>query len=98
MRNYQYCNQCEEHHYSDKPCAPEYKVYHEDYLGDDPKIFHAFSHEDAALKYAEYYNSDGDHQLMNETTEVQVVKDGLVKFFNISAEPDIYYSADEVKK
>ena len=52
----------------------------------------AMDEEGAALKFAESSNVNGDYYLMNNTAKVLV--DG--KSFNISAEPDVYYSASEV--
>lgn len=95
---YKLCKICDEFHYTNKECAPEYNVYHEDYLGDDPKLIHADGHENAALKYGQYYNSNGDYSLMNDTIEVKVEKDGIIKYFNVSAEPDIHYSSKQIDK
>lgn len=94
--NFKKCKLCNDWHWTNSECPPEYFVYHEDYMGDECKPVRANSHEDAALKYAEYYNQD-DYELMNETIEVKVVDlDGVVKFFVVGAEPDIHYSSQEI--
>jgi hypothetical protein len=72
-------------------------VYHEDYMGDEPKSVRAFDHEDAAIKYGQWYNQD-DYDLMNETIQVKVEKDGEIKFFEVGVEPDIHYTSKEIDK
>lgn len=57
--------------------------------GEEHTVF-AYDAQSAALKYAEHSNIEGDYYLMNETAEITV--NG--KPFNISAEPDVYYSAE----
>ena len=96
MTEYKLCKICDGFHYTTSKCSPEYNVYFEDYFGDEPKIFRADSHEEAAEKCGIYYNSNGDYPLMNETIEVKVEKDGVIKLFNVSAEPDIHYSTEEL--
>ena len=81
MNNFKKCEICHEWHWSDSKCEPEYSVYHDEYMGDEPKIMRASSHEDAALKYAQYYNTRNDYCLMNEDIKVKVEKDGVVEFF-----------------
>ena len=71
----------------------EFNIFHEDYLGDDPKVVHADSAQEAALSYAAWYNSRGDHNLIDNPVDIVVEIDGLRTRFNISAEPDIYYTA-----
>ncbi len=96
MRDYKKCEVCKDWHWTDRKCAPEYFVYHEDYMGDEPKSMRAHSHEDAAIKYGEYYNED-DYYLMNSTIQVKVIDvGGVIKFFEVGAEPDINYSSKEI--
>lgn len=98
MKNYEKCNNCKEYHWSDQACDPAYNVYHEDYMGDEPKVIRATSHKEAARGYAQYYNDDDDYPLMNDTIEVKVEKDGEIKFFTVGAEPDIHYTSSEIEK
>ncbi len=95
MNKYQHCKTCDNFHYTDADCPPEYYVFHPDYSGEEPMKFHGDSHYDAAIKYAEYYNTNADYCLMNKTVEVSVVKvkDGTKQTFNISAEPSVDYYA-----
>lgn len=65
-------------------------------MGDEPKKIRATNHEDAARGFAQYYNTQCDYCLMNETIEVKVEKDGVVKYFKVGAEPDVYYSSSEI--
>lgn len=97
MRNFNKCNDCGEWHWDNDNCVPEYSVYHEEYMGEEAKSVRAHSHESAAIKYAEYYNQD-DCPLMNNTVQIKVEKDGLIKYFEVGAEPDIHYSSTEIDK
>lgn len=94
---YNKCKDCNEFHWDNTPCNPIFKVYDEEYMGDKPKEFHAYDHEAAAIKYAQYYNSS-DNDLMNDEREVLVesADHSVKKKFIISAEPSIHYSASEV--
>jgi hypothetical protein len=65
-------------------------------MGDEPKKIRASDHEEAARKFAEYYNTQNDYCLMNDTIEVKVKYDGVVKFFCVGA--DVYYSSSEIKR
>ena len=98
MNNYKKCDKCHEWHWTNSKCNPEYLVYFEEYMGDEPKKMIASNHEDAALKFAQYYNTQNDYCLMNENIEVKVEKDGVVKFFVVGAEPDIHYSSSEIEE
>lgn len=93
---YNKCKVCHDWHWDDQPCSPIFKVYDEDYMGGRGKEFYAYDHEAAAIKYAKYYNEDGDYALMNDEREVTVEDaKGKKKKFIITAEPDIHYSASE---
>jgi hypothetical protein len=73
-------------------------VFHEDYLGDDSKTIYAIDHEQAAERYGEYYNSDGDYSLMNNEITVDVVDEsGERKRFKVGAEPSIHYNSEEIE-
>jgi hypothetical protein len=96
MNDFKKCDNCHDWHWTNESCKPEYLVYYEDYMGDEPKLIHALSHNDAALKFAQYYNTRTDYSLINDSIDVKVEKDGIIKFFNIGAEPDIYYSSTEI--
>ena len=97
MRKFERCYICREWHWVGEPCLPEYLVYHEEYSGDEPYEIRACSHEDAAEKYGKRYNEDGDYSLMNDEIEVRVEKDGEIRWFTVGAEPDIYYSVNEIE-
>jgi hypothetical protein len=97
MNDYKKCDKCHEWHWTNSECEPEYLVYFEDYMGDEPKKIRASNHEAAALKFAQYYNTQNDYCLMNENIEVKVEKDGVIKFFKVGAEPDVHYSSSEIE-
>lgn len=96
MSEYKYCKECKTFHYSNEPCSPAYRVFHEDYLNEDGKIIHGVNHHDAAMKYAEEYNSNGDYLLMNESVNITVEKDGVSIKFKISACQSVDYGAQQV--
>ena len=97
MNEYKKCNKCHEWHWTNSECKPEYLVYYEEYMGDEPKIIRALDHENAALGFAQYYNVENDYCLMGDTIEIKVEKDGIIKFFKVGAEPDVHYSSYEIK-
>lgn len=97
MRTFEKCNKCHEYHWSDELCEPIYQVYFEEYMGDEPKEIHASNHEDAARKFAQYYNTRNDYCLMNDTIEVKVEKAGKVKYYRVGAEPDVHYTSSEIE-
>ena len=85
------CEKCSEYRFNHvEEChCKAFTIIDED--GDEQKV-QAMDKEDAALKYAQLTNEDGDYCLMNETAEIEV--DGSK--FRIGAEPDIHYSAKEI--
>ena len=97
MNDFKKCDKCQIWHWNESACDPEYLVYYEDYMGDDPKPVRAQNHEDAALVFAQWYNTQNDYCLMNEIIEVKVEKDGIVKYFSVGAEPDVHYSSSEIE-
>lgn len=99
MSDYNKCPICNEYHWTNDPCGEKFSVYHEDYFDDEPKTIHASSFNDAALKYAKYYNGDcSDHPLLNDTIQIKVVNStGVALFFEVGAEPDIYYSSTQIE-
>ena len=97
MNNYKKCDKCHEWHWTESMCDPKYSVYFEEYLGDEPKLIRAPSHEDAALKFAQYYNTSNDYCLLNDTIDIKVEKDGIVKYFKVGAEQDIRYTSSEIE-
>lgn len=66
-------------------CQP-FSIIDED--GEEHKIY-ARDDENAAMKYAEKSNENGDYYLMNTTVEIEV--NG--RRFRIGAERDVHYSA-----
>lgn len=96
MRNYIKCESCNTYHWSDGICADGYLVYYEYYSGDEPHTINAWSFDDAACQYAEYYDVNSDYSLMNETIEIKIIHKGEVKNFRIGAELDIHYTSDEI--
>jgi hypothetical protein len=99
MKTYSKCLVCKEYHYTDQKCLPIFLVSHEYYLGDKEKEVRANDHEEAAEKYAKYYNDSGDYPMMNGEPEItiQVRKYDEEKrtTFIVTAEPSIDYYAKE---
>lgn len=77
-------------------CPPAYKVFHEEYMGDESKPVCANSAEEAAERYAEQYDN-GDYGLLNgEEIEVIVEDiDGERKTFICGGRTDPVYFATE---
>ena len=96
MNKFEKCEKCHEWHWNESECKPIYLVYHEGYLGEESKSVRASNHDDAALEYAQWYNTGNDYLLMNDTIEIRVEKDGVIKYFRVGAEPDINYSSTEI--
>lgn len=92
-RKFEKCGTCKEYHWVPGVCLPEWKVFHEDNLGDDYKLMRAGNAEDAALAYASHYNTTSDYALMNEEMEIFVEEDGERVKYIVGAEPDIHYTA-----
>ena len=65
----------------------EFTVIDQD--GDEYAV-QAMNENGAALKFAEESNVEGDYYPMNESVQITVNGKG----FSISAEPDVYYSAN----
>jgi len=89
------CEKCGRYNFSNGGCrCKRFTVVHD--YGD--KEIWAVDEEEAALEYARYYNEEsGECSLMNDEIEVEVIAEsGDSKKFKVGAEPDIYYSADEV--
>lgn len=77
----------------------QFKVYHDDYMGsDDFKVIEAFDHEQAAEKYAEYYDSDGDYSVVGGSNILVKVEgpDGDARFLSVSGESVPSYNASDV--
>jgi len=68
-----------------------FEIINED--GEECKPVQAMTAEDAALEYAEQSNVGHDYYLMDGSVVIEVGG----KKFEISAEPDIHYSASELK-
>lgn len=62
-------------------------------INEDGEEYEIYSNDEegAALKYAEESNVEGDYYLMNDSVEITV--DGSK--YEISAEPDVHYSANK---
>jgi len=96
MSNFNRCEVCKEWHWKNEKCAPEYFVFHDEYLGDEAKSVRAYSHEEAASKYGQYYDEEDYPLVDGETIKVKVEKDGVIKFFEVGAEPKIHYTSNEI--
>lgn len=96
MSDYNLCPICKEYHWTNESCGEKFSIYHKEYFDDEPKTIYGSSFKDAALKYAKYYNRD-DYPLMNETIQIKVVDSkGVSLFFNVGAEPDIFYTSVQI--
>lgn len=99
---YSFCEKCED--YKTLPCncitwlvCPLDEYFEGMPDGDYLDVYSDFP-EDAAEKYGKSYNEDGDYSLMNDSITLVVVHPITreVKHYQVSAEPDIYYSTEEI--
>jgi hypothetical protein len=91
-----FCETCGEFFYNHHKCPPVFKVFHEDYMGDDFKAFRARSAEGAAEQYAENYDC-GDYDLLDGAEIEVIVEDAEGKriTFICTGRTDPVYSATE---
>lgn len=78
----------------------EFKVFHEEYLGDDCKIIMAYDHETAAECYVEEVYDPGDYTCLGGTPVVVEVEgpDFVRKKFRVTGETVPLYSAWEIEE
>jgi hypothetical protein len=100
MATYKKCNLCHDYHYDNLKCKPIFLISHEEYLGDQEKEVRGSDHEEAAERYADYYNSNGgEYPMMHGeseiTIQVRALHEQTKKVFIVSAEPSIKYYAKE---
>lgn len=97
MPEYTKCLECNNFHFTDQKCKPEFRVFHDDFLGENGKFMRGWDTEEAALAYAEYYNGQMDQALMDDPIIIEVVNEyGEREKFKISAEVTIDYSATQL--
>lgn len=66
-------------------------------MGNKPKEFEAYDKDEAAKKYAEYYNTHCDYRLLDEEIEIFVEgKNGIRTLYKVSAERSINYISEEI--
>lgn len=95
MSKYAICRICNEYHFDDNPCKPVYIVHHNYYTSNDGTKIHASGHEEAAIKYAKKYNSEGS-LIDADPIQVKVVHNNIEIWYEVSAEDDIHYTSDEI--
>lgn len=96
--HYRFCEICRTCHWTNKNCLPIFYFKNEDYYGKEFQRIRANDFDDAAERFARFFNEDGGgYALMNNSLEV-IISDGkLEKKYKVSAEPDIRYIAEEIK-
>jgi hypothetical protein len=99
---YTKCEICKDYHFDYQKCLPVFFITHEDYLGEDEKQMRGRDHEDAAERYAKYYNEEsGEYSMMNGDNEIKVQvrapHEQSKRTFVVTAEPSIDYSTKEEK-
>jgi hypothetical protein len=96
MSNFNICSICKEYDWEHTHTCPDiYYFKHEDW-GDEFNEIRARSFRDAAYRFAQKYNEDGDYALMDSSERV-IISDGKrEQEFIVSAEQDISYSVEEV--
>jgi hypothetical protein len=99
MSSFDKCEICKTFHWSNEKCPDVYSIYHYEYNGNYPIEIRGNSFEDAAEKYATYYNSD-DYPMNNDYDGIDIKiidQAGEVKYFNVTAEPAIEYQVTEIE-
>lgn len=92
--NYIKCDSCKEYHWTQLKCDPVFNVTYKD---GGIKEIRAYDHEEAATKFAEYYNTNSDYCLMGgDGIKISIEKDGEIKYYEVYAEVSIDYSAKEL--
>lgn len=100
MSRFNLCPKCSVWHFDGDKCAEPYTIFHPDYLGEGGRVFSGYSAEDAAERYAKYYNEDGaEYPLLNGVDAIEIeVEDqnGTRQKFRIYAEQAIDYHVSEI--
>ena len=102
MRDFQRCPVCRKYDWTDTHrCAPVWEArLHETRGEEEWTEVHASDAEEAAEKFCEQYDRDGEYGIINSgSAEVEVRKPGddAVTRFDVSAETIPQYSARELK-
>lgn len=99
MSDFKKCSKCNEYCWIDKhKCPPEWKVFHEEYLGSDEyKTYYASDAQGAAEKYGEEYDQDDYSLQRGYKIEIQVepLEGGERKTFIVTRETVPTYYASE---
>ncbi len=89
--SYEKCQRCNDYSFNHLNCkCKPFDIIDED--GEEHEPVYALDEQDAAVKFAEMANIEGEYYLMNDTVEITV--NGSV--YRIGAEPDVNYSADKI--
>lgn len=92
-REYKKCKECNNFHWSDQKCDPIFTIEYEE--GDHN--LNAYDFEEAAEKFAEYYNESHDYPLFDQEIEIKVINsEGESKTFKIGAEQSVNYWSKEI--
>ena len=80
MNYYKLCKKCNEHHYSNEDCNPEFKVIAsiKEYILFSEKV-RAKTYREAAKKALKNYNNDNDNALAKVEQDINVDVDGELK-------------------
>ena len=80
MNYYKLCKKCNEHHYSNEDCNPEFKVIAsiKEYILFSEKV-RAKTHREAAKKALKNHNNDNDNILAKVEQDINIVVDSELK-------------------
>jgi len=96
--DYKKCDICGEWDWSNTHKCPPIMYFKHENWGEDWEEIRAHDHEDAAEKFAEMYNDDGDYSLMDLEVDVLISDGKIEKTFVVSAETSIEYFVKEKNK
>lgn len=90
------CSNCRQYKFANHKCKPKYIITYEENGVTNGKGF-GYTHEDAAMDWAERYDSKSDMFIANGCEPVVVVEDeeGVKKTLRITARATVEYSAYE---
>lgn len=76
----------------------KFKVYHTDYMGDEPKIVNSYSHEGAAEDYLEQHDTECAEGPSEDGIDIRVVDEqGIEKLYHVYAQVEVGYYSREIE-
>jgi hypothetical protein len=92
------CDKCNFKHFDYEKCMKSFYFKHP-YWGEDWELIGAYNHKDAAVKLAEKINQDEPtvNDFVFKNIPIANFDKTDIKYFNVYAEPEIYYNVKQVE-